>query len=397
MRILYLADIRFPLERANGVQTFETCRALAARDHEVTLFVRRDTARPARDPWQFYGASRDDRLTIVTAPWTPASLRRPSYMALAAARALRRGIDVVLTRDLGIADLLLSPAFGALRAPLVYESHGYAPAVAVELPRLLSTATPPSMGRLARLTRRERRVWRRAQGYVTLTRVHQQELEDRFGTRENAAVIPDGMRADLLEGEPGPIPESDPPLVVYAGHLYPWKGVDVLIEALAHLPGVHARIVGGQPGESVDRERLYARARELGVADRVTFAGWVPPAAVRDELSRAHLLVLPNRRTHISDRYTSPLKLFEYMAAGRPIVASDLHALREVLRHEENAVLVPPDSPVALADGLRRLLEDRELSCRLAQRARQDAAEYGWDTRALRLEGVLDRAAGAEA
>src|SRR5690606_28470778 len=103
---------------------------------------------------------------------------------------------------------------------------------------------------------------------------------------------------------------------------------------------------------------------------------------------------LPNRRTHISDRYTSPLKLFEYMAAGRPIVASDLHALREVLRHDENALLVAPDSPAALAEALRRLIDGRELSRRLAQRARQDAAEYGWDTRALRLEGVLDRAAG---
>lgn len=397
MRILYLADIRFPLERANGVQTFETCRALAARDHQVTLFVRRDTTSPARDPWQFYGAARDDRLTIVTAPWTPAALRRPSYVMLATMRALQRAPDVVLTRDLGIADLLLSPPFGSLRTPLVYESHGYAPAVAVELPRLLSTATPPSARRLARLTRRERRVWRRAQGYVTLTRVHQQELEDRFGTRLNAAVIPDGVRADLLADDPGPVPEGDPPLVVYAGHLYPWKGVDVLIEALAHLPGVHARIVGGQPGETVDRDRLEARARELGVADRVTFTGWVPPAAVRDELVRARVLVLPNRRTHISDRYTSPLKLFEYMAAGRPIVASDLHALREVLRHDENALLVAPDSPAALAEALRRLIDDRELSRRLAQRARQDAAEYGWDTRALRLEGVLDRAAGAEA
>ena len=55
MRLLYLADIRFPLERANGIQSMETCHALASRGHRVTMVVRPDTQRPPRDPWVFYG------------------------------------------------------------------------------------------------------------------------------------------------------------------------------------------------------------------------------------------------------------------------------------------------------------------------------------------------------
>ena len=81
--------------------------------------------------------------------------------------------------------------------------------------------------------------------------------------------------------------------------------------------------------------RLDGLARDIGVADRVTFTGWLPPASVAAELARAHVLILPNTPSHASERYTSPLKLFEYLAAGRPIVASDLAALREVLRHED--------------------------------------------------------------
>lgn len=389
MRLLYLADIRFPLERANGLQTFETCRALAARGHAVTLLVRPDTMRPARDPWLFYGAPRQEGLNIARLPPLPGALRRGAYLSAALGRAISVFPDAVFTRDLTLADMLLRLP-KTLRPPVIYESHGYAPAVTAERPRTLTGASPASSQKLRRLTRRESRVWRTAAGYITLTRVHQQELEDRFGTRPNSAVIPDGVRLDPSRVLQAPV--SDAPFTVtYAGHLYPWKGVDVLVKALVELPGALLRIVGGQPGET-DHVRLDALARELGVTERVTFTGWQPPASVATELARANCLVLPNTRTHTSERYTSPLKLFEYLAAGRPVVASDLAALREVLRHEENALLVEPDSPPALAAAIRRVMGDPTLASGLSSRAFDAAAYYGWETRAQRIEVVLDAA-----
>ena len=188
-------------------------------------------------------------------------------------------------------------------------------------------------------------------------------------------------------------PPSPPPpfTVTYAGHLYPWKGVDVLLHALADLPDVQARIVGGQPGET-DHVRLDSLARDQGVGDRVTFTGWLPPASVTAELARAHALILPNTLTHASERYTSPLKLFEYLAAGRPIVASDLAALREVLRHEDTALLVEPGSPAALAAAVRRVMGDQTLAAGLALAPIDDAVYYGWETRAQRIDVVLEAA-----
>jgi len=98
------------------------------------------------------------------------------------------------------------------------------------------------------------------------------------------------------------------------------------------------------------------------------------------------VLVLPNSAQEpISREYTSPLKLFEYMAAGRPIVASDLPSLREVLSHSHNAWLVPPDDPAALAGALCTVRDDPALGSRLAAQASADIAAYTWDGRARRL------------
>ena len=170
MRIAYFADVRFPLERANGIQTMETCYALAARGQSVNLIVRPDTDSPARDPFDYYGLPPDSRLLIEVAPVAGPSLsRRLGYLAFAIGRSLgRTRSDVLLTRDLGVASALLELP-ERLRSPLIYESHGYAPDVAAALPELVATATRPSPRKLQRLARREARVWQRANGYVTIT------------------------------------------------------------------------------------------------------------------------------------------------------------------------------------------------------------------------------------
>ena len=211
MRIRYFADIRFPLERANGVQTMETCHALARRGHEICLVVRPDSAMPARDPWAYYGLPRVPALTIeyVAAPASPSG-RRAAYVAHSVWRSLGRArADAILTRDLTIASLLLRLPASA-RPPVVYESHGFAPAVAEDLPKMLSSASALSAAKGRRLEARERLVWARAGGYITITAALARELEGRFGPRPRLAVVPDGARLPELEGV-GLRPDPEPP------------------------------------------------------------------------------------------------------------------------------------------------------------------------------------------
>jgi glycosyltransferase involved in cell wall biosynthesis len=406
VRITYFADIRFPLERANGIQTMETCHALVMRGHDVDLIVRPDTHTPARDPFEYYGLAPTSRLRITQAPVSgPPAARRLGYMAFASGRAAGRArADVLLTRDLGVASLLLTLP-RTLRPPLVYESHGYAPEVAAALPGLVSTASPPHARKLLRLARREARVWRLADGYVTITAALAADLAARHGPRESVApsggsgiptdgssrlaVIPDGARIPLEPDESrdefGPASEA---VVAYAGHLYAWKGVDILLDALALVPAAHGLIIGGHAAEP-DLGRLKALAVRLGIADRVTFTGMVAPAHVPALLRRARVLALPNPASAISSRFTSPLKLFEYMAAGRAIVASDLPSIREILHSGVDALLVTPGSAEALAAAIRVLLADPELAARLARAALHAAPDYSWDRRAERLETLL--------
>ena len=379
-----IADVRFPLERANGIQTIETCAALSRRGHIVRLVVRPDTAVPARDPFGYYGLPPDPRLTIERVRVSgPPALRRAGFLLGALAATLRaRRPDVVFTRDLGFASLYVR-ARGA-GAALVYESHGFAPAVSDARPGMLTGAAAPSSTKQRRLMRREARVWRRADGYVTITQGLADELVERFGPRRALAVVPDGARVEATRSWT-PRPASTPAVVGYAGHLYPWKGVDLVLEALAELPGVRGLIVGGHP-EEPDVSRVRDRAQQLGLSSMV------PPHEVAARLEAADVLVLPNPASTVSARYTSPLKLFEYLAMGRPIVASDLPAIREVVRDRENALLFEPGNAASLAHAIREAIEDRPLAEAIASRAFETAREYSWDRRAERLDRVFGEA-----
>jgi glycosyltransferase involved in cell wall biosynthesis len=167
--------------------------------------------------------------------------------------------------------------------------------------------------------------------------------------------------------------DPDRQVVVYTGGLLAWKGVDVLIAAASELPEVQILIAGGMPA---DVER--ARAQAAGLAN-VRIDGFQPPARVPLYLAAADVGVLPNRsQPKISAKYTSPLKAFEYMAAGLPIVASDLPSLREILQGDSKTTFVHPDDPGDLGAHLRECLVD-------GGGRSPRGAEFTWEARAERI------------
>jgi glycosyltransferase involved in cell wall biosynthesis len=174
-------------------------------------------------------------------------------------------------------------------------------------------------------------------------------------------------------------------IVVYTGQLETEKGVEILVRAAPMLGDVDIILVGIGPLADGRLQRVIQEAN----ASNIKLMGLKPHSDALLFQNAADVLVLPHSMKFLhSAYYTSPLKLFEYMAAAAPIVASDLPATREVLRHGENGWLIQPDNPVALAEGIRHLLEHQQLASGLARQASRDVEAYTWENRAAR---ILDR------
>ena len=385
--LLYLADIRFPLERANGIQTMETCHALAARGHAVTLLVRPDTRPPpgTHSPstrFRHVDALRIER-ALVAGPQTS---RRAAYVAIAVARGTgQTRQDLVFTRDLGLASVLLRGCRGDSAPRSFTRPMAIAAETAAALPTLLSDGRRGISGQDCSGSR----VARHACGSAPTVTSRSPPASptrsgERFGSRDALAIVPDGTRiddADAAESVPRDPRGPEPPFVVgYAGHLYPWKGVDLVIDVLSRLPDTRALIVGGHPAEP-DLARLKALATRLGSADRVMFTGMLAPRDVAAPAAgRRRARAAESSRCRVSNRYTSPLKLFDYLASKRPIVASNLPSIQEVLHDGATRCWSSAGNAGSAAPRIRTVLADPALGARLAATGlRRRRAMYTWD------------------
>jgi glycosyltransferase involved in cell wall biosynthesis len=179
--------------------------------------------------------------------------------------------------------------------------------------------------------------------------------------------------------------------VGYTGHLYPGRGVDLLIDLAGRLPEITFLLVGGEP-EHVNNLRDSVKAKSL---ENVVLTGFVNNAVLPHFQAASDILLMPYQyKVEASSggdisRYLSPMKMFEYLACGRAIISSDLPVLREVL-NDENAILLPPENVDAWQQAIIDLWKDARMRQMLAVRARQQARQFTWEKRASRiLEGLV--------
>jgi len=171
-------------------------------------------------------------------------------------------------------------------------------------------------------------------------------------------------------------------MVIYTGSLFGWKGVDTLAKAAEYLPGAFLVIFIGGSGDDIARFR-----EQYGDNPKIRIEGYRPHEEMPLWQKAADVLVLPNTaKEDISKYYTSPMKLFEYMASRRPIVASRIPSIAEIV-DDGSAILVTPDDPTELAAGIRRAIEHPERVAALVAQAFTKVQHYTWEKRA---RAILD-------
>ena len=400
MKLLYITTARIPTEKANGIQIMKMCEAFQRQGGEVTLFVptrlQPEAMTRISDIWDYYEIETRFVLRYIPTPdflrfeqRLPRKIIRSLYYLqcvlfsfLALLRTWREKDALYYTRSLQTLFLLcLSKRLHGKQ--IYFEAH-----------EIHGDPQKTSSGRLL-LSKTMRWMLRRLDGLIVITN-RLKIFYLKLGIAEQKIEIaPDGVDVKRCEFDVErdearrqlQIP-LDKNIVCYTGHLFAWKGVYILAESTRHLSeDCCVYIVGGT---ETDIQALKNFAAEQHLMN-LEIVGYVPYSQIPLFLAAADVLAMPNTSAaRISREYTSPLKLFEYMGARRPIVASDLPSIREILRHQRNAFLVPPDDPKNLADGIMHVLSHAQLSRDLVKAAYTEVQSYTWDARAAKILRFLE-------
>ncbi|MEK9183035.1 MAG: glycosyltransferase family 4 protein [Patescibacteria group bacterium] len=366
MKMVYIANVRLPTEKAHGLQIMEMCQAFSKSGLEVELVVPRRLNYIKDDPFGYYGIApvfkikRLPCLDLIFLKFGIFGFWIESITFLLAAKFYLwfRHYDILYTREIA-AFLFFSKA--------IVEVHS--------LPDRLYGF-----------------IYRKAQKIIVLTSFLKARLVKEANLLENRiSVAADGVdvkKFDIKETKEYCRKKFSLPLnkniVLYTGHLYKWKGVRILLQAARNFQDISFVFVGGT------KEDLKSfRADTQYSISNIQIIGHRPHAEIPYWLKAADVLVLPNSAAEkISSHYTSPMKLFEYMASGVPIVASDLPSIREIL-NEQNAVLVRPDDPADLARGIEVVLKNKELADKIAKNSQTASADYSWNSRVKKIKDFI--------
>jgi len=368
MKIVYIIASTIPSRTANSIHVMKMCQAFAQNGHEVTLIVPDNQANcepGVEDVFDFYGVERC--FEILYLPLLPVKGKGLIFGALAGGKAKRLQPDLVYGRDL---PGCFSASLQGL--PVVFESHA---------PIEGSFYSTIFRMFIKRPTLRK---------FVVITHALKDYYSERYPfLSEKIIVAPDGADPVSKNIKPITLPNKGKRLQVgYVGHLYPGRGIDVIYQLAERCPWADFHVVGGT-NEDIDT----IRTRMASLAN-LHLHGFIPPAEVERYRIAFDILLAPYQRkvsvagggTTTTEKWMSPLKVFEYMAAGKPIICSDLPVLREVLVDKQNALLCDPENIDSWEKALITLSGNESMRIQLGETAQKDfARRYSWRSRAEKL------------
>lgn len=376
-----------PLRKLRILFAFENPLSSTEADAEVFLTTARYLASAASQAWLHApGGRRADQaareslagMPVVRAwaPLRPAALRHFCCGLTLPLRREFRQADLVYTRNLWVAWLAL------LSGQRVVFDH-YRP---------WPEQIPPLRRWLHRLICHRRFLVNISHSEYTRARyleigIPPEKLHcvrNGFEPSRLAAPVPLGVAKRRIEID------SEKKTVVYTGRINRKKGLELVIEAARRLPDHLFILVGSQANGVI--EELASRTANVRVVP------WQSPEAIGKYIFAADVLLIPPSLKPLTEFGSTviPLKLYLYMASGRPILAGDTPDLREVLEHGRNALLCRPDCVESLVAGIRALTGDPGLARNLATTALEDSRDLTWGSRARRIAAIVNDRLGRE-
>ncbi len=372
MKIKYITNVRIPTPRAQGYAVMKVCEEFAKQGVELQLVVpNKRNNESEKNPFKYYGVSEIFLIKKVNS----IDLLGP-YEAFGKLfywiDALSFLLFLRFSKELNTNDIIYTRDYIILS--VIPKSKN----ICLELHSISSSKF------LFKL------LIKKVKTFFVLNKYIKDELVNMGVPESKIHISPSGVDTNEFsinetkeESRAKLSLPNEKKIVLYTGHLYKWKGVYTLAETAKKLPEYLFLFIGGVDPELSEFKDKFSKTTNI------ICLPFVERKIIPTYLNSADVLVIPNSSdTAISSRYTSPLKLFEYMTSGVPIVASDLFSIREVL-NDKNCFFAEPDNPESFQQQIEKVLSDYDFSLKLANQARSDVEKYTWSNRAKDILSII--------
>lgn len=368
MKLYYILNSRLPTEKAHGYQISKMCEEFSKAGIEVELWLPQRKNPISEDLFSFYNIKRNFKVRYIRCPDIVryssilgkfAFWLQEVFFIFAARRIPIEHDSIIYSRDSGIIFI-----YSRMNYKTIYDAHNF---------------TKHNIRIFLKLLSRVSKIIANTSGTAT-------EFIKRGFT--NLLVAPNGVDLEAFSFKKDVFSlreELDLPrnfkIAMYVGHLYVWKGIDVILKAAQNLKDrsdIKFVLVGG----TLDDIKNYRQIIENRRISNVLFLGYQKKDRIPFYLKAADVLLLPNiPSSKESESYTSPIKMFEYMASGVPIIASDLPSIREALDNE-TAYLFKAGDSLELSSAIEKAFSDKTGSRQRAENAKEKSKKFSWSKRA---------------
>lgn len=395
LTINYIANARIPTEKAHGYQILQMCQAFQENGLEVNLLIphrQNPLEKKFKNVKNYYGLRNEIKIEkvfsidlISTLPtklqWLTNIFHTLTFaIGLRSKIKKRSALHFYYLRDINLTSFLLMMCSNSYFKNVFVEVH--------------------SLSELPLRKRRQVKILKKVTGVIAVTKSMARELCELGLDEKKVFVAHDAVDLKSFSA-PKTIEESRletglPPDRVIASFIGNFhtngmeKGIPEIIESAQYLKDIQNLtfyFIGG-PLDRVAHYQSLIKKWNLS-PECFVFMGKQPIARVPDFLKSSNMLLMPHPYSEFYAHYVSPLKLFEYMSSGRPIIGSKLPAIEEVLTHEKNSLLGTAGDAKILAKNIRQILNSPVLGERIARQAFQDVQTYTWEQRAHHILGFI--------